>query len=252
MTLLLVRYVLKAAARDRILAALFAIFLAGASLSVFMGSTAVTEKSEFAAVFAGAGMRVAGILGLILFAVSFIRRSFESRDVEFLLSRPISRPQFLLAVSAAFSVLAVITAAMEGLCLYFLAPAHLGPGLVLWTASLAVENVIMINAALFFALTLPSAATGVLVAMGFYIVSRMTGEVLGIIDTGTETGWAHHLTRVMEIISFLLPRLDLMGQTSWLVYGPSGVGYAFLAAQGLSYTGLLLSASIVDLGRRKF
>ena len=75
----LVLYVLKAAVRDRLVAALFLAMLVAVSLSLFMGSAAVSEKGNFAIVFAGAGLRLAGIFGLVLFAVFFIRRAVTAQ-----------------------------------------------------------------------------------------------------------------------------------------------------------------------------
>lgn len=250
MSLVLIRYVLSAAVRDRVLIALLAAFLLGTSLAVFMGSAAVIEKGEFAVVFAGGGLRVAGVLGLTLFAVFHIRRSFDSKDVEFLLSRPVSRAQFLFSFAAAFSLLAAVAGLMEGACLYALAPA--APGVLFWTASVIAENIIVINAALFFAMVLPSAATGAMATFGLYVLARMMGEILGILDTGTAFSWAAHLGFIMKTISMLTPRLDLMGQTSWLIYGPSGIGYGFLVAQCVTFTALVLGAAMIDLARRKF
>ena len=204
-------------------------------------------------VFAGGGLRVAGVLGLTLFSIFHMRRSFESKDVEFLLSRPISRSGFLLSFAAAFSILAAITALMEGLCLYVLAPMHFDDGVVLWIASITVENIIMINVALFFAMILTSAAAGAMATFGLYVLARMMGEILGIVDTNTEFAWAKPLSYIMETISVIVPRLDLMGQTSWLIYGAQGdVSYGFLAAQGAVFSALVLTAAMIDLSRRKF
>jgi hypothetical protein len=51
----------------------------------------------------------------------------------------------------------------------------------------------------------------------------------------------------------LMPRLDLMTQTSWLIYGPGDViDYAFIVMQALVFIALVLIASIIDLVRREF
>src|SRR5262249_49651331 len=149
---------------------------------IFMGSSAVIESGQFAATFIGAGLRIVSVLGLVLFAVFHLRRSFESRDIEFLLSRPVSRAQFLISFAAAFSLLAVATGLAEGICVSVVMPKPFLPGTMLWVASVVAENVIMINVALFFALILSSAASGALACMGFYVLTRMMGEILGIID----------------------------------------------------------------------
>jgi hypothetical protein len=168
----LVRYVLTAAFRDRLVMAIVIVLVLGCSLSVFLGSAAINEKARFALVFAGGGLRLAGVFGLVLFTVFFIRRSFDARDVEFLLSRPIGRVEFLLSYAAGLSVLALGITAAQLLCLYILNPSQFSPGHVAWIASMAAENVIMANTALFFSMILTSAATAAMATGGFYVLAR--------------------------------------------------------------------------------
>lgn len=254
MSSLLTGYVLRAAVRDKIVISLLLAMLAGTCLAIFMGSSAVIEGAQSGAVFIGASLRVVGVLGLVLFAVFHIRRSFEHKDVEFLLSRPISRVQFLLSFSAAFSLMAAIVGIAEGICLSVIMPEPFMPGTLLWVTSIVVENIIMVNVAFFFALVLSSAVSGALASLGLYALARMMGEILGIIDAGTGVmPGIEFISAVMKMISSVMPRLDLMGQTSWLIYGPDGtVGYGFLLLQGLVFTALVISAASIDLLRRKF
>lgn len=253
MSAVLIRYVLCAAIRDRILIALVTAMLVGVSFAIFMGSSAVVEKGQFAGVFAAGGLRIAGVAGLVLFVVFYVRRSFESKDVEFLLSRPITRTQFLLSYAAAFSLLALITTAVQAACLAMIAPDIFSPGTLLWGASIAVENIIMVNIALFFALMVSSAAPCAMACFGFYILARMMGQILGIVDMGTDAPGAWYLIKIMEVISAVTPRLDLMGQTTWLIYGPdSSATYGFLFSQAAIFSGLVLAAARIDLSRRKF
>ena len=249
----LVRYVLKAAARDRLVLSLLAAFIVASSLSMFMGSSAVVEKNIFALVFMGAGLRMAGVVGLILFVVFFVRRSFDARDVEFLLSRPVTRAQFLLSFAVGFWILAILTALVQGFAVGILTPGFVSAGSLLWTASLAIENIMIVSVAFFFSLILTSAATAAMASFGFYVLGRMMGEILGIMAAGGLGSWLVLPSHVMTMISMLIPRLDLLGQTSWLVYGTAGsVGYGFLIAQGLVFTALILTAAMIDLVRRKF
>ena len=254
MSLPLIKYVLKAALRDKLIAALVTVMIVGASLSVFTGSAAVTEKDYFSLVFAGGSLRLVGCLGLVLFVVFFIRRSFDTRDIEYLLSRPLGRVKFLLSYAASFSLLAIFTGLVQGISLYIIAPHMFGSGHALWIASIVVENILMVNVALFFSMVISSAATASMAAFGFYILARMMGEVLGIIDQGDHLVHSFPILKnVMEVISVLMPRLDLLGQTSWLVYGAGDdIGFGFIFLQGAVFTVLIILASLIDLVRRQF
>ena len=248
----LIRYVITAAIRDKLIIGLCILLLMAISLSLFMGSAALTEQDQFAAVFAAGSIRVLNCLGLVLFIVFFIRRSFEGRDIEFMLSRPVARLQLILSFSAGFSILAVFVGLISGLCVIALSPHLFSSGHILWMSSLIIENMIMVNVALFFSMILTSAATCAFASFGFYVLSRMMSQLLGIIDSDKDVGFAK-LSGVMEGVSMLMPRLDLMTQTSWLVYGmPDNVGYPFLILQGLIYGGVVVWAAYIDLRFRQF
>ena len=254
MSMILTGYVLKAAVRDRLVIGMFIVMALAVSLSIFMGSAALNEKDQFAAVFAAGSIRFLNVFGLCLFVVFFIRRSFESRDIEYMLTRPVSRVKFLMSYAAGLSIIALISGLFSGLCLYAMSPHLFSEGLILWTLSMAVENVIMMNAALFFAMILPSAATASFAVLGLYVMGRMSGQILGILDAQKHFMHFQGLEVTMESISFFMPRLDLLAQTSWLIYGAEdgGVSYPFILLLGIGYTGVLLLASIIDLIYRKF
>jgi len=249
----LVKYVLTAALRDKVLFSLIVILALGVSLSIFMGSAAVVEQDRFAVVFAAGGLRLAGVLGLVLFVVVHVRRSFETKDVEFLLSRPIGRIQFLVSFALAFSILAALMGLATGMAIYVLGPHIIGPGYFLWVLSIVIENIIMVNAALFFSMLLTSSATAAMVTLAFYVLARMMGQLLGIVDAGGAVLGDGPLPIAMQMVSVVTPRLDLMGQTSWLVYGPDQqIGFIYVVIQGCVFTCLVLLASLLDLMHRKF
>ncbi len=248
----LIKYVLMAALRDKLIISLLVLLALGCSLAVFMGSSAVIEPDKFTIVFAAGGLRFTGVLGLVLFVVFFVRRSFDGKDVEFILSRPVSRAAFLLSYAAAFSILALILSFMIGLCVYAVGPHLFGSGHLIWLASIIVENIIMVTAALFFSMYLGSAASAAMATMAFYVLGRMMGQLLGIVDSGlvVDTG---PMAMAVQLVSIVTPRLDLLGQTSWLVYGSAdGVGIWFVAFQGLLFCSLLLLAALLDFVKRQF
>ena len=110
--------------------------------------------------------------------------------------------------------------------------------------------------ALFFALILGSPVTSARAAIGFYVFARTSGAVLGILSGSwldlsstfaVFAGWA------FRILSTVIPRLDLFGQTSWLVYGFEGSALDWAAVlQTLVYVPLLLAMAIYDFQRKQF
>lgn len=250
----LVSYTLTAALRDRLLMTMVVAMILCTSLSIFMASAAVTEKNQFLVVFSAGSLRFVGVFGLVLFIVFFIRRSFESRDIEFLLAKPVGRVQLILSMALTFALIGIGMALVEGLCIYMLSPQAFDYGRALWMLSVMVENSIMAVVALFFSLILSSAAMAAMASFGLYVLARMMGQILGILaKSPANQFYADALHHVMQYISAVTPRLDLMGQSSWLIYGPGGdVGIGFLLAQGAAFTALILLAALIDFVRRQF
>ncbi len=253
MKMSLFHHVLIAALRDKLILSLLLVFISSASLSTFLGSAAVIEKDQFAIVFAAFSIRFAGVAGLVLFVVSFIRRSFDVKDIDFLLSRPIGRAEFLFSYSAALALIALFMGIVQGGALYLIAPHLFGAGHVLWALSIMAENIIMALVALFFAMVLSSPASAMMACLGFYVLSRMMGQILGVLDAGNHFFGAQALTIIMQAISIVTPRLDLMAQSSWLVYGIGDtIGAGFVIAQLAIFSVLIFTASFIDLVRRNF
>lgn len=249
----LVRYVITAAIRDKLIIALFLLLIMAMSMSVFMGSAAITEQDQFVAVFSAGTIRLLNVFGLVLFIVFFMRRSFETRDIDFMLSRPIGRLKLVSSYAAGFSIIAIFIGLVSGGCVSALSPHLFGEGHLLWMVSLIVENIIMVNVALFFAMVLTSAATSAFAAFGFYVLSRMMSQILGIIDSNKTLTDLSVLETIMQGISMIMPRLDLMAQTSWLVYEVGDdISYSFVLVQGALYAGLILLAALIDMQRRQF
>ncbi len=252
MSLPLVKYVLMAAFRDRLILSMLVIILLGSLLSIFLGSAAIIEKDQFTLVFTAAGLRIISVLGLVLFVIFFVRRSFEARDIEFLLSRPISRLNIIFSYGTAFSLLAILMGLAVGVAVYSVAPHLLGAGHALWILSIIVENIIMVNIALFFSMYISSSAAASLITLGFYVLARMMGQLLGIIDSDLVNSSGIY-SAALQIVSVITPRLDLMGQTSWLIYGVSGDITAWhILAQGFVFPALVLLAASFDFTRRQF
>lgn len=251
---LLVRYILSAAIKDRLFIRLLALVVVAVSLSIFLGSAALTEREQFSLVFASGGLRIGGLVTVVLFAVFYVRRSFETRDVEYLLSRPISKFQFLFSHFLSLSILTGLVALLISLALFFMPSGIDIYSLAMWGLSLWVEITIMVNVALFFSLMLPSAVTATLVTLAFYVLARLMGGVLGIIAAGGgDSSVISLLEKVMLVISIFIPRLDLMGQTSWLIYGfDGGQDITFILLQGLIFSGFIFSVALWDLTRKQF
>jgi hypothetical protein len=205
----LVKFVLTAARRDKLLVTLLLMIGIGAALSVFLGGAAITEEDSFALVFGAGGLRFLSVVGLVLFVCFYVRRSFETKEVEFLLSRPISRVTFLFSHAFAFMILAVAVSLVVSGAVFFLGKPNI-EGWAIWGMSIAIENMVMVVAALFFSMVLSSAAGSALSTLGLYVLTRLIGTLLGIASLTPEKLVFAILDNVMNFISIFVPRLDMM------------------------------------------
>ena len=252
MSLPLVKYVLTAAFRDKLILSLALVMVVGSSLAIFLGSSAIIEKDQFTVIFAGAALRIVSVFGLVLFVVFFVRRSFESKDIEYLLSRPISRLNIIFSYAFAFAILSFVIGLAVGLAIYSVSPHLFGYGHVIWIVSIIVESIIMVNIALFFAMYISSASTACMATLGVYVLGRLMGQLIGISDSALVDSTGIY-AMALQLVSMITPRLDLLGQTSWLIYGYDG-SYGLVEAiiQGVVFSALVLLAASLDFVRRQF
>ncbi len=249
----LFRYILMAAARDRFFFSVAGILVIVIALSVFFGSSVLNEQDQFARSFAAFGFRMFGVVALVLFVVSFIRRCFEGRDIEYLLSRPIGRVPFIVTHALAFTCLALLAALLLGGATVALETGSWHDGIFLWWASIGTEFIIMANVAMFFAFVMNSSMACIMVVFLFYLLSRLMGDILGILHRGALDGVLGFLSKIMEVISVFVPRLDLMGQTKWILYGaPTDISFVFLIGQAAVFVAVVVCATTLDMYKRQF
>lgn len=255
--LAITRYVCLTARADRLFWALPVLMLLVTLLSRFLAATASVESVEMALAFSGAGLRLVVVTGLVLFISFQIRQAYSNREIDGLLARPVSRISFVLAYALGLVVLAVGLSLLASFMLWLMTPVQLVP-LFLWSVSLLGELLIVAMAALFFGLLLSSASMAALMVLIFYVASRLVGSLLGagVIFSGT-TGWIGFLANLpsllLEFVAVLLPRLDLFGQSHWLIYGlPEGRIFVFIIGQSLCYAILLLLLTMLDFSRKRF
>lgn len=251
-------YILLTALRDRLFAGLFLAVLLSAMLSYFLGSTALIEQQAMALSFASAATRIILDMGLIIFTCFHLRRGFEHKEIDVMLSRPISRVEFVLAYWMGLALVAAILVIPSILLIGAMGGFH-SNGFVFWGTSLLVEAWLMVAMALFIGLILRSAVSAVIACFGFYALARMMAFfVLMAANHATlfHEAWLNALSRnAVSTISMLLPRLDLFAKSEWLVYGlpqADGQGHWLFLAQGAVYIAFLLAASIFDFRRKQF
>jgi len=246
-----IRLVMLTALRDRLVLGLFVLLAVTIALSLFLGGTVVSEQLQTALVFAAGGGRLILILGLTIFAAFHIQALFETREVEAILARALSRPRFVLAYWIALSCLgAMVAGAFAALVLIVTGSTA---GALLWAGTLLAETVIVLAVVVFAGLMLERATITVLFTLGFYALARLMGFFVGIRETATDfSPVTVAIKYTLDAILLFIPRLDLFAQTQWLLYAPEHVGIAFLVLQSVLFPMVVLGAAAFDLNRKQF
>lgn len=248
-----ISYILLTALRDRLFAGLFIALLVMAYVSFFLGGTALVEEWQLATAYFAGGSRLTLNFGLIVFVCFHIRRAMENKEIDVILSRPISRQAFIVAYWMALVIAAILlvipVVAITGWLGYLNTQGFLD-----WTITLLLEAAITVALAQFFAMRLSSVMGSVIASVGFYLLSRLMGFFILTTQTYVAKDNAIDVMSgyLLKAIAVIMPRLDMFAQSQWLIEGVEQSNLWLCFSQSIAYVGLLLAASIFDLRRRQF
>jgi ABC-type Na+ efflux pump permease subunit len=214
------------------------------ALAGFLSQVALTESREMQLAIVAPLLRACAVLLVALHVASSTLREMQDKTLELALSLPLARSTQYLGRLAGHAACAALLALALALPLAAWVPA--GP--------LALEATLVASAALFFAMSLAQLVPTIAASIGFYLLARAIAAVQAL--AGPELGETSLATRAARLavdgVALLLPRLDAVTRTEWLLYGapPSGAYAAALA--GMAIYGLLLTAAgLFDFHRKQ-
>jgi hypothetical protein len=248
-----IRYILLTALRDWLFIGLLAGVVVATWISAVLGGTAFLEEQEMTITFASGAARLMLMIGLIVFVCFHIRSAFDTKEIDVILSRPISRTSLVVAYWLGFSLVSLLLTVPLVIILGFIGIIDWGSYFG-WAMSLLFEAGLVVALALFSAFTLKSAVASVLACMGFYVLSRMMEFFVLTAQSGMGHGGEYVFFHyVLKIISTLVPRLDLFTKSEWLVYGfTTSQEWMVFVTQTIIFVPLLLFATIADFRRKQF
>lgn len=250
-----IRYVLLTAIRDRLFLGLIAGILAAAYISNVLGSTAMLEPEQMSLSFTAAAARVIIMVGVIVFIGFHMRNAFDAKEIDVLLSRPISRTSLVLSYWCGFVAVASFLVLPTVLLVWFLGALN-QTGFALWGISLLLEAWLVVSMALFAALTVKSGVGTVLASLAMYVLSRMMGFFVlttksGMLFQTSEVNQGVHW--LIAGISTIVPRLDFFAKSNWLIYGVKSYDdLTLVLLQAAVFIPLLMAASVIDFKRKQF
>jgi ABC-type transport system involved in multi-copper enzyme maturation permease subunit len=238
------------AVRNRLLWLTVAVVVLAFGLGQFLAQVAIAETVEIQTALLAAPLRVAAVFIVAVFVITSMVRE-ASDKVTGALSLPAPRSTYFFGKFAGYASVALIVALLCALPLALLAKPS---GLALWAASLVCELLIVTAMSLFCVLTLVQVVPAFAAVAGFYLLSRsMTAmQIIAAAPLHEPTLADRIVNTIVESIAFLLPALDGMTQTAWLLGGASPGIASAVFGQTAIYLVLLCSAALFDLHRRNF
>jgi len=189
---------------------------------------------------------VAALSGTI--AITAITRELETKQAHLVLARPVGRAEFVVArflTTALLIVLAnvVLGAMLSGLLYVVEAPQpHWG---ILTCIFASLEAFIIAAVATFFGVASSSTMSAVFTST-IFVLGRLTGEMLLLIDRGA-FGPA---TPLLKAVYAVLPHLTTFDLTSFWHGEGDAAGVARAAVYGLCYAGAFLAAAAYRFSRK--
>ncbi len=221
-------------------------------LAQFLGQVAIIEAAHIQATLLATLLRVTAVFIVVTFVVTSMVRETSDKVTELLLSQPAPRSAYFFGKLAGYFAVAGLIAISFAIPLAFFSSPG---GLLLWTLSLLCELTIMAALSLFCVLSLTQVVPAISAAAGFYLLARSMTTIQLI----AAASLSHDPTLTDRIVSWgiaavamLLPSLDLMTPSSWLLSMPDPSALTVVLVQTALYLPLLASASLFDLYRKNF
>lgn len=247
------RYTLLEALRNRLLWLALILVATGLAFTQFLQQVAITESNEIQAALLASLLRIGAVFMLAGFVVTSLVREFNDKVMELILSRPLRRSSYFFGKLAGFAAVALALALIFCLPLALFAPAA---RVALWGLSLACELLLVAAFALFCVFSLTQVLSALAAVAGFYVLARSISalQIMAANPLTDELSLGQRVVNfVIDAIAFLLPGLDRMTQTAWLIYAaPTATEMAQLLAQTAAYALLLCGAALFDLQRKNF
>jgi hypothetical protein len=226
--------------------------LVGLALAAFLSQVALTESRALQLALVAALGRACAVFLIAAHVATSLLREMNDKGLELMLSLPLPRSTQYLGRLAGFAACgAALAAVFAAPLLAWATPA----AVALWAVSLALECAVLAAAALFFALSLGQLVAALAATAGLYLLARSIAGIQAIAASPVaEESVTHQIARWgVEGVALLLPRLDAVTRTDWLVYGaPEPRAYLQGLAGLLIYGALLTAAGLFDFQRESF
>jgi len=243
------RNTFKETVRDKIFYNLLIFYVAMTSISILLGGLSIGEDEKIIKDIGLSSMAIFGALITIFIGISLINREIDRHTIYTVLSKPVSRAEFILGKFAGLSTLVAVNVVLMTLCLVFVLYGVTGKFEVSILVPLPFMFVeFLLLAAL--AITFSSFSTPTLSAIftiALYVLGHLSPELR---DIGARGQGA--LSSVTSLVYRVIPNLEALNLREEVVHSLQ-IDWSMVVVSllyGLVYTAALLTFSVCVFGRR--
>jgi ABC-type transport system involved in multi-copper enzyme maturation permease subunit len=241
--------------RDRILylVAVYAVLLFAAA--ALLPDVAAGAHDKITLDLGLAGIHLLGLIVTVFVGTGLINKEIEKRTVLVLISKPVSRLEFIIGKHLGLSaVLAVLLAILTAIYFAVLAINQIPftPGSLLVAIGFTfVEMALLTAVALLFGV-FTSSLLATLLTLAVYLMGHLSQDIVKLGELSENPGFQ----RVANNMYLILPDLERLNFRNEAVYGltlfPSPLELVGHLAYGLLYIALLLTIAVMVFTRRQF
>ncbi|HXI24020.1 MAG TPA: ABC transporter permease subunit [Pyrinomonadaceae bacterium] len=252
-TFAIARNAFREAVRDRVLynLVLFVLLLIGGA--IFLGELSAGQEAKIIVDLSLSAMLLFGVFIAIFVGVGLVYKEIERRTLYAILSKPISRGQFLLGKYLGLCATLFVNVLIMGLGVSLaLVYIHRGwdPLVVnIWPAILLIyfELAIITGVALLFS-SFSTPALSALLTFFVFIIGHFSADLKALANSGSSARF------VFRALYYLLPNLTNYSAIAAASHGtvPDATSVLLAIAYAIVYSAVLLAAASLIFGRRNF
>ena len=216
----LISYILICAKRDTFFKAFALVMLLAFLFSFMLGSTMITESTQSTIALFASYLRIFGVFAVVLFIIFHIKSAFDNKEMDMILSKPISLLEFVLYYYISLFIICFGISVLSCSCL--IVSGALKIGAISWSIGFLMEMLVTVFFSLFVVLSIRNHIVASFATIIFYLLCRILGfyfisfnNPVSTIRTSAYGRWAHD---ILHKISYLFPRFDIFTKSEWLLY----------------------------------
>jgi ABC-type transport system involved in multi-copper enzyme maturation permease subunit len=243
--------VFREAIRDRILYNLLFFAMMMIACAALLSTLTVGERTKIIIDIGMASINFFGVLIAIFLGISLVSKEIDKRTIYTILSKPVSRPQFLLGKYLGLSItLLVNTIIMTGVfsvTLWYVGE-RFSANIFMPIGMIYLELMVMTAVGLFFS-TFTTVTSSAIFTIAVYVIGHLSGDLREMAKRVPEVSKI-----ILDFIYYLLPNLENFNFKGYASYMNS-VPYPLLGFSmlyGIIYIFFLLGFSILIFNSREF